>query len=382
MAPVSDPSGASTPTVRTVLGPGVVRSPAGLALDAAGNLFVADAGHCRVLVVAPRPATVDGVHVRPGRATAIAGSSCTGHATLGQPSGLAVEPSGAVYIAEPTAHRVLVIRPQPGGGRAAVSTVAGTGTSGFNGDDHAATASQLEQPTGLALDSAGDLFIADEAACRVRVLPAHSGDLLGQPVFAGQLTTIAGTGVCGTTGQGHALASAELWNPVAVTVDQAGDLFVADAGDQSVLVAAASPAGGTFFGTAVGGGDLAVVVGGTGSYGPYLADGLSATGPVAELNDPRGLAIAISGALYITDGFMHAVRVVPDASATMLGRPMTGGDMYTAAGAIPVSTKAGGGDGTKWVITRLGTPVGVAIDPSGAVFISDANLDVVKAIGP
>ncbi len=69
-------------------------------------------------------------------------------------------------------------------------------------------------------------------------------------------------------------------------------------------------------------------VGGTGSYGPYIADGLSATSVGAELNDPRGLAIGPTGALVLSDGFMHVVRVVPAQSGTLFGRAMTAGDLY------------------------------------------------------
>ncbi len=166
---------------------------------------------------------------------------------------------------------------------------------------------------------------------------------------------------------------------MAVAVDGAGDLLIADSGDQSVLLAAVQS--GDYYGTAVGADDLGVVVGGTGSYGPYLADGLSATGPTAELNDPRGLAVGPTGALFVTDGFMHAIRVVPASDGTLLGRAMTGGDLYTVAGAIPVQSAAGAGDGTRWVLTKLGTPSGIAVSPSGAVAFSDAGFDTVRVIG-
>ena len=112
----------------------------------------------------------------------------------------------------------------------------------------------------------------------------------------------------------------------------------------------------TYYGTALGAGDIGVVVGGTGSYGPYLADGLSATGATAELNDPRGLAVGPTGALFVTDGFMHAIRVVPTTTGTLLGRAIRAGGLYTAAGALPVSSAAGLGDGTRWVLTQLGNP--------------------------
>ena len=82
-------------------------------------------------------------------------------------------------------------------------------------------------------------------------------------------------------------------------------------------------------------------MGGSGSYGPYLADGLPANGPTAELNDPRGLAVGPTGALFVTDGFMHVIRVVPSTTGPLLGRTMKAGDLYTAAGALPVSDARG-----------------------------------------
>ena len=251
------------------------------------NLFVADTGHCRVLVLPARTGALDGLRVRSGRATTLAGGSCTGVGAIGHPSDVAVDRRGDVFIAEATAQRVQELR----AGSHRVVTVAGTGKGGFSGDGLAGTSSELDQPTGVAVDAAGDLFIADTANCRVRVLPPANVTLFGRTMTAGHLFTVAGTGVCGSAGQGGPMVSAQLWNPVAVTVDAAGDLLVADAGDQSVLLAPPA-AGATFYGTEVGTGDIGVVLGGTGSYGPYLADGLPANGTTAELNDPRGLAVS------------------------------------------------------------------------------------------
>ena len=281
-----------TPGVRSVLGPALVDAPGAIALDAAGDLFVADTGHCRVLVVPTQAGTRYGLHLRPGHTATVAGGSCSGARSIGHPSGVAVDAQGDIYIAEATAQRVQVVRP---GGPRTVVTVAGTGHAGFNGDGLVGPASQLDEPTVVAVDGSGDVFIADTANCRVRVLPARTVTLFGQTMTAGHLSTVAGTGVCGTTGQGGPVAAAQLWDPVAVAVDDTGDLLVADSGDQSVLLAAAH--GGTYYGTALGADDIGVVVGGTGSYGPYLADGLSATGATAELNDPRGLAVGPTGAL-------------------------------------------------------------------------------------
>ena len=375
VAAVAAPAaGGAAPVVRTVVAPGLLDGPGGIALDATGNLFVADTGHCRVLVLPARTGTLDGLRLRAGRAATFAGDTCAGRATIGHPSAVAVDRRGDVFIAEATAQRVQEVR---AGSRTAV-TVAGTGTAGFDGDGLVATASELDQPTGVAVDAAGDLFIADTASCRVRVLPAAGTTLFGQAMTTGHLFTVAGTGVCGSAGQGGPMRSAQLWNPVAVTVDGAGDLLVADGGDQSVLLAPATT--GSYYGTAVGAGDIGVVVGGTGGYGPYLSDGLAANGPTAELNDPRGLAIGPTGALFVSDGFMHVVRVVPSTTGTLLGRTMQAGDLYTVAGALPVATPEGDGDGTRWVRTRMDTPVGVAVSPSGSLFYADAGLGTVRAL--
>ena len=181
----------------------------------------------------------------------------------------------------------------------------------------------------MAVDGSGDLVIADTANCRVRVLAASSATLFGRAMTAGDLYTVAGTGVCGSAGQGGPVAAAQLWNPVAVAVDGAGDLLVADDGDQSVLFAPARS--GTYYGSTVGAGDIGVVVGGTGGYQPYLADGLPAVGETAELNDPRGLALGPTGALFVTDSLMQVIRVVPSTTGDAVragddgGRPLQRG---------------------------------------------------------
>lgn len=371
----SAPAAGASTVVRTVLGPGVLDAPAGLALDAAGDLFVADSGHCRVVIVPSHPGRVDGLRLRAGIATTLVGGSCRGRRSIGHPTGVAVDRAGNVFFAEATAQRVQEVRVGP---HPVAVTVAGTGQAGFGVSGQPATASDLDGPTSVAVDASGDLFIADTANCVVRVLPAQSTTLFGVAMTVGDLYIVAGTRVCGTAGQGGPAATAELWNPVAVAVDQSDDLLVADSGDQSVLVAPTRSA--TYWGTSVAAGDIAVVVGGTGGYGPYLADGLSATGGTAELNDPRGVAVAPNGALYVTDGFMHAVRVVPAADATLFGRPMKAGDLYTVAGALSVSTHSGAGNGTRWILAHLDTPSGITVFPSGNVAVSDSGLGTVRMV--
>jgi hypothetical protein len=365
---------ATGPAVRTILGPGTLDSPGALALDSAGDVFVADTGHCRVVMIPSHTGRAYGVVLRVGRLVTIAGRTCGGVRSIGHPTGLAVDLTGDVYIAEANEQRVQVVEPS-----GVIATVAGTGKAGDGGDGGVATSGQLDEPTGVAVDRTGDVFIADTANCRVQVVAAETGVLLGQTVERDHISTVAGTGVCGSAGQGGPLAAAQLFDPVAVSVDFAGDLLVADKGDQSVLLA--TEQGGTHYGTAIGAGDIGVVVGGTGSYGPYVIDGASATSVGAEVNDPRGLALGPTGALVITDGFMHAIRIVPVQSGTQFGRSMTAGDLYTLAGALPVNTAVAAGDGTRWVLTHMGTPSGVAFTKNGALVYCDAATGAITRIG-
>ena len=364
----------AAPTAHTVLGAGMLASPSAVALDSAGDLFVADTGHCRILVVPAHGGHSYGVTLRRGHAVTIAGGRC-GAGSIGHPTGVAADATGDVYFSEANEQRVEMMQPAGRG----VTVVAGSARAGSGGDGGPATAGQLHEPTGVAVDRNGDLLIADTANCRIRLVPAVSGEAFGQRVVRGHIYTVAGTGVCGSAGQGGPLAGAELFDPVAVATDSAGDLLVADAGDQSVLLAPS--VSGTFYGAAVGGGDLGVIVGGTGSYGPYVSDGLSATGVGAELNDPRGLALAPNGTLVVTDGFMHVIRFVPAQSGTAFGRSVTGGHLYTLAGAFPVSTSVGAGDATHWVLSHMATPAGVVVTSAGDVVYSDAATGLIRSIG-
>jgi hypothetical protein len=367
-------AGGAVPAVRSLSGPGTLDSPGAVALDSAGDVFVADTGHCRVVVIPAGSRRAYGVPLRTGRAVTIAGGRCGGSGSFGHPTGVAVDGTGRVYVAEANEQRVKVIEPS-----GVVANVAGTGKAGDGSDGGAASSAPLHEPTGVAVDSGGDLFIADTANCTVRMVPAASGSAFGRTVVRGDIYTVAGTGVCGSAGQGGPIGAAQLYDPVAVAVDAAGDLLVADRGDQSVLLA--SESGGTFYGTAVAAGHIGVVAGGTGSYGPYIADGLSATGPGAELNDVRGIALGPTGALVLADGFMHVIRVVPAQSGPLFGRAMTAGDLYTLAGALPVETAGGTGDGTRWVVAHMGTPAGVAVTASGSVVYSDAATGAVERVG-
>ena len=367
----------SLPTVRTVAGSGgsgSLSSPSGIAVDTAGDLFIADTNHCRVVMVPSRSGTLYGLQVAAHHAYSLAGGGCGGKASLGFPTGVAVDHAGDVYIAEATDQRILMIRP----GSHADATVAGTGSAGYNGNGLAALSSELNYPTGIAVDVRGNLYIADTANCRVRVMPAADGTSFGQAMLAQHLYSIAGNGVCGSGQRSGSAALAQLWNPVAVATDQVGDLFIADSGDQSILEVPFRS--GSDYGTSIAAGGIAAIVG-EGGNGPYLSDGLPALGQTAELNDPEGLAVSAAGTLLMTDGSQHCIRAVPSSTSVVLGRTMQGGDLYTVAGALPVSNSTGLGNGTRWILTRVGDPVGITVSTSGTVLFSDRSTQLVREIG-
>lgn len=364
MAILVTPAAPATPAVRTILNG--LSAPSGIALDALGDLFIADTDHCRVVMVTSHAGSLYGRQVKKLRPYVVAGSRCGSKGALSYPTGLAVNSQGDIFIAEASAARVVMVRPN---GSHTLVAIAGTGRPGYDGDHRPASLSELDQPTGLALDQSGNLFIADAANCRVREVPAVGGTHFGQAMTPLDIYTVAGTGVCGSAGRGGPPALGQLSNPVAVAVDRGGNVAIADNGDQSILLMSGPGLG------------MLSVVAGTGSNGPYLQDGLSATGATAELNDPQGIAISPLGTLYITDGIMRTIRVVPTMSGIVQGRAMTAGNMYTLAGALPIASPSGANNATQWVTAHVSRPMGIVLSPFGGVFFSDAGTGQVREIG-
>ena len=250
-----------------------------------------------------------------------------------------------------------------------IYTIAGTGTQGFSGDGGPATSAELGGPFGVAVDTAGNLLIADTCNNRVRVAAASTGTFYGQPMTAGDIYTVAGGGT-GGLGDGGPATSAELDGPHGVAVDAAGNLLIADFGNQRVRVVAAST--GTFYGQPMTAGDIYTVAGG-GTGG--LGDGGPATS--AELNLPQGVAVDAAGNLLIADQGNERIRVVAASTGTFYGQPMTAGDIYTVAG-----TGTGGfsGDGGPATSAELNFPTGVAVDAAGNLLIADADNNRVRVV--
>jgi len=331
-------------------------------------------------MVPARSGTEFGLDLHKGDILTVAGGTCGGSGSNSEPGTVAVDPSGDLFIALGSAGRVeeLPAKTATDFGRrleeGRLTTIAGGAASGFAGDGGPAALSELDDPSGLAVDPAGDLLVSDTGNCRLRVVAATTGFHYGLTMTAGDVYTVAGTGVCGSAGDGAPALDAQIWDPGALAVDSQGDVFVADQGNRSIRVLGSHS--GTFFGVTLAAGDLGTVAG-EGSYGPYLIDGVQATTQTAEINYPSGIALDPRGDLYIADGAIHAIRFVADTAGTLRGTQVQAGDMYTAAGELSTGLK---NNTTIWVNPHVLDPTGVAVTGAGRLVYSDTGANVVREL--
>jgi sugar lactone lactonase YvrE len=306
-----------------------INTPGGVVADPLGNFYIADTGNNRI-----RKVTFEAI-------TTVAGNGAGGYsgdggaatsATLKQPSSLALDSSGNLYIADQSNH---VIRKVNSAG--VISTVAGTGTPGFNGDNILATTAQLTLPGAIAVDSDGNLFISDSGNNRIREVVAGTG----------LIQTVAGTGVPGSAGDSGAATSAQLSAPAGIALS-GSDIYIADEGNNAIRK--------------VSGGTITTVAG-TKTAGNE-GDGGDPT--KATLTNPVGIAVDRSGNLFFSDPVHNRVREV------------SGGRISAYAG-----TSAAGynGDGHRATAALLNGPQGLAVDNSGNLYIADTRNHVIRKVG-
>jgi hypothetical protein len=368
--------------------------PVGLTVDAAGNLLIADTGNFRIRVSAARTGTFYGQAMTAGNIYTVAGNGKRGFsgdggpatsAELGPAQGVAVDGAGNLVIADESDNRIRVVAARTGTfyGQTMTAghiyTVAGNGKAGFSGDGGPATGAKLNDPGGVAVDSAGNLVIADEINNRIRVVAARTGSFYSQPMTAGNIYTVAGTGAQGFSGDGGPATSAEFADPSAVAVDAAGNLVITDFNNDRVRVVAAGT--GTFYGQAMTAGDIYTIAG---DGGGFAGDGGPATS--AKFNGPVDLAIDASGNVAIADYGNQRVRVVAARTGTFYGQAMTAGDIYTVAGngvagsGSPPGNGGFSGDRGPATAAELNTPLGVAVNAAGDLLIADDGNNRVRLV--
>ncbi len=264
-----------------------IKGPWDIAMDASGNLFVSDALNHRIRKISTA-----------GIITTVAGTGTAGYsgdgaaasvAQINTPTGIAIDATGNMYIAELYGHRVRKITPA-----GIISTIAGTGVSGYSGDGAAATAAKMYQPAYVRPDNAGNIIVTDNGNHRIRIINS-----------AGIISTIAGTGLAGNTGDNGAATAATLNYPGGIVYDGAGNLYIADNSNSRVRK--------------INGAGIITAVAGTGVAG-FSGDGAAAT--AAKLNLCSNLAFDVSGNLLITDYSNNRIRKVNPASLSV--GPITG----------------------------------------------------------
>ena len=250
-----------------------LNGPFAVAVNAAGEIYVADTNNNRVRKVDSK-----------GRISTVAGGNTFGFsgdggpataATLYAPESIALDSIGNLYIADWGNARVRLVNPA-----GFISTVAGDGSNGYNGDGQLATAARISARC-VALDAAGNLYIADEENSRIRKVDSE-----------GMISTVAGNGAFGFTGDGGPATEASLYSPYAVAVSKFGRIFIADFINDRIRVVDSNGVINTIAGDGIVG---------------FSGDGGAAT--VAELSNLTGIAVDGAENIYIPDG-THRIREI------------------------------------------------------------------------
>ena len=303
------------------------------AVDAAGNIFVTESNRVRKIAA--------GTHI----ITTVVGNGFDGHSGDGGPAwDAAIKPNfvlvagnGDLYISDSSSHRVRKVSAATG----VITTVVGTGVLGSTGDGGQATAATLNAPEGLALDSAGNLFVADSGSSKVRKVT----------VATGVISTYAGTGISGFNSDNVQATTAQLSVPIGLAIDPSNNLYIADSFNGRIRKVTAATG-------------VISTVAGTVSSG-FDGDG---TANAKKLNRPQQIAYS-SNYIYVIDGLNHRLRRVS----------LISNSMFTLAGN---GTASATGDGGLASAATLDYPKGVAVIGSTAYITDDSStIRAVSGIG-
>lgn len=312
-----------------------LREPADIATDAAGSFYIADTSNHRIRRVDAG-----------GTISTVAGSGSRGdegdggpavYADLDSPEGVAIDPDGRLLIADTGNHRLRRVDLTTG----LITTIAGTGREGDSGDGNAATDAELADPRGLTASPAGHIYFADSGNHRIRRIHATTGII----------TTVVGDGDEGHRGDGGSATSARVAAPWDVALDSSGDLYIADTNNHMVRKVNVSSG-------------IIRTIAGNGSSG-YGGDGAGATD--ARLKKPRSVAVDSGRNLYIGDHDNNRVRRVEH--ATGLITTVAGNGIYGS-----------GGDFGLAVAAELRRPTGLALDAASNLYLADTRNDRVRRV--
>jgi uncharacterized protein (TIGR03437 family) len=254
---------------------------------------------------------------------------------------IVLDAQGNLYIADKGNHRIRRVA-----ANGTISTIAGTGTSGFSGDGGPAVRAQLSFPCGLALDRQGNIYITDQANNRVRRIDAQ-----------GIITTVAGDGQGRFGGDGGPADRASLWEPSAVAVDAAGNLYIADYINDRVRLVNAQTR-------------VITTIAGNGQHGDDDPGQDNVPATSIKLGFPAGLLLDGAGNLFIADHHNNVVRVVN----------LQSGQIRRVAGSGRHAAGVAAGDGGPALQADLDWPVGLALDAAGSLYIADFHDNVIRRV--
>ncbi|HVB42081.1 MAG TPA: hypothetical protein VNF47_05160 [Streptosporangiaceae bacterium] len=358
--------------------------PSSVAVDKAGNVLLGDSRNMRVRVVALRSGNSYGKAMRAGHIYTLAGDGSLIYSGDGgpanragiTPSAITVDGFGNIAIIGFTSIRLVASSNGTFYGeqmkRGDIYTIAGFARSSvLDQDGWLATRVQLlsEQP-GMAVDSHGNVIVADWNENALYVIAAQAGTFYGRPMSKGHIYVVAGGGRT-TPGNGGPSIDAEIGTQ-GVTVDRSGNLVVTDVFNDQLRVIADSS--GVFYGQPMTAGHIYVVAGG-GSGGAGSGDGGPAT--QAVLREPAQVTLDSAGNLVFADAQDGRIRVVAVSSGIYYGQQMTAGDIYTIAGTGQLASSP---DGTLATQANLDFPDGVAVDDQGNVVIFETGNDLVRVV--
>jgi DNA-binding beta-propeller fold protein YncE len=310
-------------------GAALLNGPFDVVFDAAGNLYFSDTFNCRIRRVDARTGVITTIAGNGDKGYAGDGGPATA-AALNEPYGIALDRAGNIFVADRLNRRVRRIDAAGG----AISTLAGTGEAVYGGDGGKAAAAGLAEPNGLAFDPAQTrLYITDVADNRVRVVD----------LAAGTIATFAGTGAAEHSGDGGPAREAGTFGARAVKVAADGTVYILER--QGSSLRAVDPQT-----------QIITTVAGTTARG-FAGDG----GPAkdAVFDAPKEMALDRDGSLLIVDTENHAIRRIERLS----------GIVTTIAG----GRQGGGGDGGPATAAGLDRPHGAIVGPDGAIYIGDTN---------